>query len=315
MSSPPARTLLAAAALLLSAGAALAQIDTQAQPPSPTAATQAAASPKVKLGVFDPNAAFGTADLQIEHIFMPWAGVDLKSLDAASRYAADRKRELLVTLEPWSWDQAQPNSADDLKRAIIAGRYDRDIRAICGRLGSLGTPTTVRWGHEMDLKNARYPWANWNPDDYVAAYRHFVEACRAVAPRLAFMWSPRGEHDLLDYYPGDAFVDVVGISVFGLQAYDKAAFGAERDFAALFGPSYEVAATLKKPIVISEFGCSGDAAYVTRCMDLSAATFRRYPLLIGVIYFNDLEPGQWPAAYGKPDWRMKPETAARFRLP
>jgi endoglucanase len=315
MRGAAARALLGATALFLSAAPALAQIDTRAQPPSPGPATQAGGSPKIKLGVFDPGAAFGAADLQIEHIFMPWAGVDLKSLDAASRYAADRKRELLVTLEPWSWDPAGPNSADDLKRAILAGRYDREIRAICGKLGSFGTPTTVRWGHEMDLKNARYPWANWNPGDYVAAYRYFVESCRAAAPGLAFMWSPRGEHDLLDYYPGDAFVDVVGISVFGLQAYDKAAFGAERDFAAIFGPSYELAATLKKPIVISEFGCSGDTAYVKRCMDLSAATLRRFPLLSGVIYFNEFEPGQWPAAYGKPDWRMRPETAARFRLP
>ncbi len=315
MSSATARALIAAAAVLLSAEAALAQMATQAQPDSSSVASQAGASPKIKLGVFDPGAAFGKADLQIEHIFMPWAGVDLKSLDAASRYAADRKRELLVTLEPWSWDRSLPDSADDLKRTIIAGRYDPEIRAICGKLGSLGTSTTVRWGHEMDLKNARYPWANWNPGDYVAAYRHFVEVCRAAAPRLAFMWSPRGEHDLLDYYPGDGYVDVVGISVFGLQAYDKAAFGAERDFVALFGPSYELAATLKKPIVISEFGCSGDKTYVTRCMDLSVSTLGRYPLLAGVVYFNDLEPGQWPAAYGRPDWRMKAETASRFRLP
>lgn len=318
-STSPGRQVALAAALLLSLSApGFGQ--TASGPPEPPAKSAAIApagkaSPKIKLGAFDPSGAFKSADLQIEHLFMPWEGVDLKSLDAADGYARKRGRELLVTVEPWSWDPAQPLAAGELETGIRTGQYDRRIATLCSKLGALKSPTTVRWGHEMDLKNSRYPWADWKPDDYVAAYRRFVDVCRASAPNLSFMWAPRGEHDLVDYYPGDAWVDTIGLSIFGLQAYDNAVFGGERDFAALLAPSYDVAAALKKPIVVSEFGCSGDARYVVRCMDLSAGSLGKFPLLSGIVYFNETEPGEWPAVYGKPDWRMSAGSAARFQVP
>jgi endoglucanase len=239
---------------------------------------------------------------------MPWEDVDLDSLKDAARYAQERNRALLVTLEPWSWSPASPVTPTELRDGILAGEHDDQIRSLCGALGGIGDPVTVRWGHEMDLKNGRYPWSDWRPSDYVAAYRHFVDLCREEAPDLAFMWSPRGEFDLGLYYPGDDYVDEIGLSIFGFQTYDVVANGGERDLTALLEPSYDRAVKFDKPIYISEFGCSGDRAYVKRCNDFSAATLKRFPKLEGVIYYSAVEPGEWPAVYGKPDWRVRPGT-------
>ena len=263
----------------------------------------------LQFGVYDPEGAFSEAsNLNIEHIFMAWEDIDLSSLDAAGHYAADKNRELLVTVEPWSWLSPGQTSQPDLKDEMLEGRHDRTIRQICTRLADLDSPVTVRWGHEMDIKNGRYPWSDWYPEDFVRVYRHFVDTCRARAPELKFMWSPRGERDLAAFYPGDAYVDEVGLSVFGLQSYDNLAFGGERDFATLLKPSYDRAKKFKKPVFISEFGCSGDALYISRCNDFSASALKQFPLLKGVVYYSAVEPGEWPASFGKPDWRVRPDS-------
>ncbi len=272
--------------------------------PAQPAASPAAA---LKLGIYDPDGAFGDAPrVEIEHIFMPWEDVDIGSIEAADRYAHDRGRALLVTVEPWSWSPERPTEPTELRDAILSGRNDGGIRDLCSAFATLQSPVTVRWGHEMDLKNGRYPWSDWRPSDYVAAYRHFVDLCREQVPDLAFMWSPRGEFDLRLFYPGDDYVDSIGLSVFGYQAYDMVANGRERDLTALLKPSYDRAAKFNKPIYISEFGCSGDAAYVEHCNDFSAATMKQFPLLDGVVYYSAVEPGEWPEVYGKPDWRIQP---------
>lgn len=262
---------------------------------------------KLSIGVYDTEGTFGSApDVSIEHVFIPWVDVDLDSLDGADRYAVERGRELLVTIEPWSWSQERNGTPGDLRDGLLTGLYDDTISQICTKLGTLDSRTVVRWGHEMDMKNGRYPWSDWRPQDYVAAYRHFVDICRRHAPKATYMWSPRGERNLRAFYPGHDYVDAVGLSVFGLQSYDNLALGSERDFTRLLKPSYDLARSFGKPIFISEFGCSGDAAYAKRCNDLSVGTLEQFPLLDGVVYYSSIETGDWPAIYEKPDWRVMP---------
>jgi endoglucanase len=264
--------------------------------------------PALRLGIYDPHGAFKDATgVVIEHIFIPWEDVNLGSLAEADNYARERKRQLLISVEPWSWAKRRRSSPVSLRDGIKAGKYDETIKELCSSVGRLSSPVIIRWAHEMDLANARYPWANWDPDDYISAYRYFVNQCRKHAPSALFMWSPRGERNLTTYYPGPEYVDSVGISIFGLQTYDEKAFGQERTLRDLLAPTYELVVEYKKPIYIAEFGCSGDANYVAKCADFSAKTLQAFPNLVGVIYFSDFDTGVWPRIYGRPDWRVRPE--------
>jgi endoglucanase len=305
-------------AILTASGFTGAAIGQQATPPgSDTAAENAAETasgqqperrPAVQLGVFDPYGEFNDAtNVQIEHVFLPWGDVDLDSLRQAGDYARARNRSLLVTIEPWSWYSAMRLSADSLREGIQTGQYDGRIGEICGELDKLAVPVSVRWGHEMDLRNGRYPWSDWKAEDYIAAFRRFVTTCRKAAPRVTYMWSPRGEPDAADFYPGDAFVDSIGLSIFGLQPYDRDVFGSERGFAELLGPSYARVARFGKPVYIAEFGCAGDAQYVSNCTGITAGGLEEFPLLEGVIYFSAVDTGEWPAAYGTPNWTTSAE--------
>lgn len=259
----------------------------------------------VKLGAYDPYGSFSKdRRLSIEHVYMPWRDINLSSLDKADRYARVRGRELLITIEPWSWSKRRSNSARRLYRNIVRGKYNRRIRRTCLRINRLKSPVTIRWGHEMDIKNKRYLWSRWSPSRYKRAYRYFVDHCRSYARKAQYMWSPRGEKMLSAYYPGDKYVDRIGLTVLALQKFDIDKFGSNRKLREWLRPGYMRVIQYKKPIEIAEFGCVGDEEYRDECHQELGQLKSIFKRLRAVIYFNEKETYPWPRPYGYPDWRV-----------
>jgi len=269
------------------------------------ASSFAQAGQKLPFGIYDPDGTFSEVKgVGIEHIYIPWEDVDLNSLHTADQYALDRGRDLLITVEPWSWSPDWNTTSEQLQQGIVSGDYDRTIANVCTTAGSLKGKVTIRWAHEMDLANDRFPWSKWNPADYVTAYRHFADQCRKYAPNARYMWSPRGNATLQDYYPGDEYVDVIGLSVFGLQQYDIDHLGHASTFAESLRQGYDLAVGYGKPIEVAELGFRGDAAYMDKWRHDMLAVGAEFPALEAVIYFNEIETFAWPAPYGYPDWRV-----------
>ncbi len=264
------------------------------------------------LGVYDPDGSFGPAtNITIEHIYLPLVGVDLDSLRMAGDYAAARGRDLLVTVEPWSWNSSWDPSNESLAAAIRNGETTDDIIALCKTIGRLPRQVTLRWGHEMEAKTNRYAWTLLEPVDYIAGYRQFVTLCRQYAPAAKFMWSPLGLPDLIRYYPGDDVVDVVGVTVFALQAYEQDHHGWDRNVTEIAKERLALVARFGRPMMIAELGCSGDQTYREECREEILALDVEIPRLAGAVYFNDVEPVAWPEGYGRPDWRLPPAPSAR----
>jgi beta-mannanase len=156
--------------------------------------------PKVTLGVYDPHGTFGdSTEVAIEHIFMPWKEVDWETLRAADQYAASRGRELLISVEPWSWSGKNSLRKETLAEAIALGEFDPEIDSFCQAAGSLASRVTIRWGHEMDDTADRYTWSGLSPESYVNAYRYFVGQCRksASAHSIHVVSQGRAERRLL----------------------------------------------------------------------------------------------------------------------
>jgi endoglucanase len=259
----------------------------------------------IPFGAYDPEGDFATAvDFTIEHVFLPWEDVAITSLFDADRYAVERDRALLVTLEPWTWSRSERNTARALREGIAAGAYDATMRSICEVLAALNSPLTLRWGHEMDDDNGQFIWAGWAPDDYIAAYRRMAGIARETVPGINLMWSPLGDAGMEAYYPGDDHVDLTGLSVFGLQAWDRANYNRDRSFAEILAPRYDRATAFGKPVVVAELGYSGDAGYVAAWDAQVRSMAARFPALVGVVYFNAPEVYDWPQGFGRPDWRV-----------
>jgi endoglucanase len=261
------------------------------------------------LGAYDPCGDFGDEpQIATDHLFLPWQDVDLEHLAAADRYASARGRKILISIEPWSWVPGRSVSPAELRDAILAGQHDADMRAILDTVASFESPVVIRWAQEMDdTTTVRYPWSSWEPADYIAAYRRMAGITRDILPTAKIMWSPKGEPNLADYYPGDDYVDVVGLSVFGLEDYDRIELGAPRSFRQAVRQGYELSVGFGKPIWIAELGYEGGLEYVSNWVREATACHPEYPELKEVVYFNAREVWPWPHDLGLPDWRVARE--------
>ena len=259
----------------------------------------------VPYGAYDPEGFYSDNSAPvIEHIFLPWQDVFLPSLNDADAYALARNRALLVTIEPWTWTRDSRNTPEALQQGIADGTYDVNMAAICGQINALQSPVTVRWGQEMEVTDGQFIWSNWQPTTFIAAFRRMTTICREAAPSVNIMWSPLGEEGMEAYYPGDAYVDLVGLSVFGLQAFDQLNFGRDRSYREILEPRYNRAAAFGKPVVVAELGYSGSAPYVEAWENEVRRERPGYPSLVGVVYFNQIEVYPWPNDLGLPDWRV-----------
>jgi beta-mannanase len=264
----------------------------------------------VAFGVYDPHDRFKQSrHPQIEHVFVYWQALDRKMLAKKIRLARDTGRIMMVTVEPYTKAANWRDGGGRLFGDILNGKFDRQIADVCGILGSVPSQAWIRWGHEMEDPTGRYPWARNDPRGYAAAYRYFVDQCRQLAPKAKFIWSPKGEKGLSSYYPGNAHVDMVGVSVWGLEKWDRSYHGRPRGFAETFAEKYARVGRFGKPVIIAELGVAGREDYRRAWM---AEIFRqggkkaKFPLLKSVVYFNDKEPHYWPNGFGSPDWRATP---------
>lgn len=276
----------------------------------PLALPGGAAPPgNLPFGVYDPDGQFQSdSEVVIEHVFLPWEDVNLATLLDADQYALSRQRALLVTVEPWTWTRSERNTAEFLREGIRAGYYDANMRGICSVIGTLQSPISLRWGHEMDYDEGQFIWAGWEAEDYIEAFRRMIDICREEAPNINVVWSPLGLENAAEYYPGDDYVDIVGLSIFGLEPWEVETQGGAKTFEGLLNERYARVAGFGKPILVAEVGYSGREPYVTLWENQVRQTRPDLPLLIGSVYFNQPEVYPWPDGYGLPDWRVNNRT-------
>jgi beta-mannanase len=272
------------------------------------------AGASVAFGVYDPHGDFkNDASPAIEHVFMPWEEVDLSTLDAADSYALAHQRALMVTIEPWSWLARNQKTPDELYNGIMNGSYDANMDGICAKAAQLKNKVTIRLGQEMDEKSGQFIWSPWTPEQFVNAFRHVVTECHKYNKDVRFLWSPSGNAGVEAYYPGDEYVDIVGLSLFALQKRDHDEIGRDRTFEEMLTPLYGRVARFGKPIYIAEFGYEGDAAYLRDWSMALTRPMSQFPLLKAVVYFNDKEVYPWPGGYGLPNWRVTSNTSVSKR--
>jgi cellulose synthase (UDP-forming) len=261
------------------------------------------------LGAYDPGLALAAhPTLAYDHYFVSWdmgtqwiAGVNqhqalLQDL-AASR---TRNRQPIVTLEPWS---VAGLSASNLLQDVLAGKYDANIQWACADLATYGGTVVVRWGHEMENLTGRYPWATSSTSAYVSAYRYFVDKCRGLAPNTRYMWSPTGNRNLGGYWPGPAYADYVGVSVYDYPDWEVSYYGYNRSFHENFSERYNYVVGYGKPIFIAEFGATG--ATQLQWLADALADMANFPQLQAANFFDAKDPAGW-GALPAPDWRIDP---------
>jgi hypothetical protein len=221
---------------------------------------------------------------------------------ASARQACDAGILPALTWESWSWEDAfggatafsQPSYSPS---RIAAGAYDGYIRRTAQAIKSLGCPIMLRLDQEPN--GQWYPWGlgtagmHNTAAEYVAMWRHVWGIFHAVGVHnVIWVWSPNflyrsGLNHLSSLYPGDRYVDAVGIDGYLLHPADKPAIIYDPTLRELRGIAGD------KPWLISETGVATgphQAAQITALLH-AVATNKR---LIGLVYLDrDATRANW----------------------
>ena len=197
-----------------------------------------------------------------------------------------------------------PASGDDEYRLarILDGAFDDDLAAWGAAAAEFGRPLIVEWGTEMNGD-----WFGWNgrwnghsagPRRFRQAYRHIESMIEgAGADNITWAWHVNGDsvpntrwNRLERYYPGDRWVDWVGLSAYGAQTpLDRR--GSWRPFRATLDevvPRLETVAP-GKPVMVFEFGMTRGNPHGRPAAFADAA-------------LTDLLDNRWPAVRGFSWW-------------
>ncbi len=207
-------------------------------------------------------------------------------------------------------DQAEPTFT---LQNIIAGKFDTDLQAWCASARDFGTPLLAEYGTEVNGE-----WFSWNgkwngggktdgygdpnqpdgPERFKDAYRHIIRICReAGAKNITWVfhvndgdWPQADWNRLENYYPGDEWIDWIGVSDYGAQTPQDDYWEGFRQGMDETYPRLD-ALTADKPIALLEFGVTknnplGDQAEWAR-QALTDITSFRYPRLIGFSWWNE----------------------------
>ena len=178
----------------------------------------------------------------------------------------------LITWEPWKGDV--PDSAYSLQN-IIDGVFDTYITEWAQDAKLFSKPFFLRFAHEMN--GNWYPWDGANngsaegPEKFISAWKHVHDLFAAAgADNVTWVWNvnaasvPDEPWNSIDkYYPGDAYVDWIGVDGYnwGLSAWQS--------FDSIFSSVYADIRSRypAKPLMLGEFACAPDggdkAAWIT----------------------------------------------------
>jgi mannan endo-1,4-beta-mannosidase len=202
----------------------------------------------------------------------------------------------VITWEPWN---AVEKTGIDIER-LLTGGYDRYIEEMAKLLKSFRKEILLRFAHEMN--GNWYPWSGSSvgPEKYAQMYRYVKDVFdRYGAQNVKWVFSVNWEdvppiraNAFLNYYPGDEYVDYVGID--GYNWGDTQSWSRWMTFSDLFsGPYDKITAVLGKPVLITEFSSAPTGGDKARWIREGMLDIKKKPNIKGFIVFNVSKEAPW----------------------
>jgi endoglucanase len=257
----------------------------------------------ISYGVVDPESNFkNVPNVTIENKFIAWEKTSTnftKELDAILA----KKRKPLITIEPWGLVDKQEYNFKNLRGEV----YKKAIKSICKSVEQRGQKVILRWGHEMEQVGSRYPWASKDAEGFIYAFRFWVDTCRSETKLVDFMWSPAGRENMNFYYPGDKYVDSIGLSTFGHPEFELKELGKKYSFDDHFNERYRRSEKYNKPVYLAEFGVAGEDKYKVEWLQQAKKSIldeARYKNLAGIVYFQAKDSTPWVKGTSAPNFTI-----------
>ena len=206
----------------------------------------------------------------------------------------------LVTWDPEDPNVSSPDQPAYALQNIINGNFDAYITSWAKASKAWGHPYFLRFAHEM---NGNWnPWSeqvNGNtPGQFVLAWRHVHDIfTRLGVSNVTWVWAPNIDYSnstpLGELYPGDAYVDWVGMS-----GYNWGDIGDHvwQSFSSLFSQTYnDILGITSRPMMIAETASTeqdgNKANWITDAYVNQLP--HNFPRIHAVVWFDESKETDW----------------------
>ncbi|MBS2964921.1 hypothetical protein KGA66_17830 [Actinocrinis puniceicyclus] len=189
---------------------------------------------------------------------------------------------------------------------IADGASDDYVNRFAASVRALNLPIALSFGHEMN--GDWYPWGTkqTTPAQFVAAWRHVHDLfVKDGATNVIWIWNPNDIHPVPDVklkplYPGDAYVDWVGVTAYWSSS------GGPHAYSTLLLPTLlQIRTFTDKPFIVAETSAEPGTNQVSSVHALFNAV-ETHPDILGFVWYDFHRQG---------DWRLenRPTVQAAFR--
>jgi beta-mannanase len=199
----------------------------------------------------------------------------------------------LITWEPWN---TYPITNNPYPLAqIAAGNFDAYIDSWASGMSAYGHPVLIAFAQEMN--GNWYPWGdNVNgstPSAYIAAWRHIHDRFALKgAHNVQWVFDPDGDMygsfpNLQLFYPGDAYVDWLGVDVYNSGTTHS--WSSWQDLSFVLHLSYSRLTTLNasKPVMLVEFASVEQGGSKAQwILNAAAALPSQFPRVRAAVWFS-----------------------------
>ena len=222
------------------------------------------------------------------------------NFDAAMATAiANRGTIPMLTWEPWDPTNGAVVQPNYTLAKIANGSLDAYLGRWANQIKAWNRPLWLRFAHEMN--GDWYPWSegvNGNtPGQYVAAWRHVHDVfTQAGVTNVTWVWTPNvlmdGRPSLASLYPGDSYVDWVG-----LDGYN---WGASASWSSWQSPTSVMGTTLanlrqvsSRPIILGETATTEVGGNKAQWIQQFFSMLSANPDVKAFLWFNLLKENDW----------------------
>lgn len=159
-------------------------------------------------------------------------------------------------------DMLTPDQNARILKEIARGKWDDYLRQFARKARDLKVDVYYRFGYEMN--GDWFPWGE-QPKLFVDAWRHAHKVFKKEgAANVKWIFSPsvvwgqkNFEKDILPYYPGEQFVDIVALDGYNFGD-NHSRHHAWESFYQVYAGSISGLMSFNKPMWIAEIGCPSD---------------------------------------------------------
>jgi hypothetical protein len=188
-----------------------------------------------------------------------------------------------------------PHIAWEPNQGLDKVKDDAYLRKFARDLNAAGSPVFMRFASEM---NGTWTAYSGNPQQYIEKWRLVHNVMAEEAPQVIMVWTvfTFPQKTILSFYPGDAYVDWVGVNIYSVVYHNNNRFerADHEDPLELLDYVYNTFSK-RKPIQISEFGATHytvtDQKYyidfaVQKISRMYTGLKEKYPRVKSIFYFD-----------------------------